>query len=68
VLIKNIYFVLRRYFVVLIIHSFEGGDKMEYDLDIKDSRLYEYLEAGQEYESDDDEPEDDYIPAWEMEW
>jgi hypothetical protein len=41
---------------------------MEYDLDIKDSRLYEYLEAGQEYESDDDEPEDDYIPAWEMEW
>lgn len=40
---------------------------MEYELDIKDSRLYEYLEAG-EYEPDEDEPEDDYIPAWEMDY
>lgn len=39
-----------------------------YELDIQDSRLYEYLEAEQEEEPDEDEPEDDYIPAWEMEW
>jgi hypothetical protein len=38
-----------------------------YELDIQDSRLYEYLEAEQEEEPDEEEPED-YIPAWEMDY
>ena len=39
-----------------------------YDLDIQDSRLYEYLEAEQEEEEEPDEEEPDYIPAWEMDY
>jgi len=39
-----------------------------YDLDISDKRLYEWLEADDEYEPDEEEAEDDYVPPWEMEW